>query len=109
MASDCSSGKLTSSRKSWYVIDNQLDSCQVIRHSEPTPTNPLHALQIGSSDKPERTTTAQLLGHFRKAGTNPKYKTQEYSVTPDAVLSVGTELNAGHFVPGQYVDVTATS
>ena len=34
---------------------------------------------------------------------------KEYSVTPDAILSVGTELNAGHFVPGQYVDVTATS
>jgi large subunit ribosomal protein L3 len=81
----------------------------VIRHSGPTPSNPLHSLQIGSSDKPARTTTAQLLGHFRKAGTNPKYQMKEYSVTPDAILSVGTELNAGHFVPGQYVDVTATS
>lgn len=109
MASHSTSGQLSRNGKGLTNAKHQLDSCQVIRHSEPTPTNPLHALQIGSSDKPEKTTTAQLLGHFRKAGTNPKYELQEFSVTPDAVLGVGTELNAGHFVPGQYVDVTATS
>jgi large subunit ribosomal protein L3 len=69
----------------------------------------LHSLQIGASNRPERTTNKQQLGHFRKAGVPPKFKLQEFRVTEDAVLDVGTELSAGHFVPGQYVDVTATS
>ena len=95
----------------WPVTVLQLDKVQVVRHSPP-PANDkkgLHSLQIGASDRPAKTVTAQQLGHFRNAGVNPKYKLQEFRVTPNAVLPVGTELSAGHFVPGQYVDVTATS
>lgn len=95
----------------WPVTVLQLDKVQVVRHSPP-PANDkkgLHSLQIGASDRPDRTVTAQQLGHFRAAGVNPKYKLQEFRVTPDAVLPVGAELSAGHFVPGQFVDVTANS
>jgi len=89
---------------------SQVDSCQVVRHSPPPENAPhLHSLQLGCSDRPERTTTQQQLGHFKRAGVNPKYKVQEFRVTEDAVLPVGAELSAGHFVPGQFVDVTATS
>ena len=87
----------------------QLDSCQVVRHSPPPENNHLHSLQIGSSPRPERTTPRPLLGHFKAAGVDPKYRLKEFQVTSDAVLPVGTEIGAGHFVPGQYVDVTGTS
>lgn len=95
----------------WPVTVLQLDKVQVVRHSPP-PANDkkgLHSLQIGASDRRPKTVTPQQRGHFRNAGINPKYKLQEFRVTPNAVLPVGTELSAGHFVPGQYVDVTATS
>jgi hypothetical protein len=35
-----------------------------------------------------------------------KRKLQEFRVTEDALLPVGTSLNVRHFVPGQYVDIT---
>lgn len=35
----------------------------------------------------------------------PKYRLKEFQVSGNAVVPVGTELSAGHFVPGQFVDV----
>ncbi|WVW86811.1 50S ribosomal protein L3 [Kwoniella bestiolae CBS 10118] len=93
----------------WPVTVLQVDANQVIRHTPPPPTSPFHTLQIGASTRPEKTTPAQQLGHFKKAGVDPKYKLKEYQVSNDGVLAVGTELNAGHFVPGQYVDVQGTT
>ena len=49
-----------------------------------------------------------VLGQFEKAGVTPKRKLSEFRVTEDALLPVGTRLNAGHFLPGQYVDVQST-
>lgn len=71
--------------------------------------NTLHSLQLGCSDRPEKTTSSGMLGHFKKAGVSPKYRVEEFQVTSDAVVPVGTEITAGHFVPGQFVDVTAKS
>lgn len=65
------------------------------------------ALQIGSTDRSEKNVTKPMLGHFEKAGVDPKRKLFEFTVTPDAVLPVGTELVASHFVPGQFVDCSA--
>ncbi|KAF9194306.1 54S ribosomal protein L9, mitochondrial [Haplosporangium sp. Z 767] len=65
------------------------------------------ALQIGSSDRTPKNVTKPMLGHFEKAGVEPKRKLFEFRVTPDAVLPVGTELVASHFVPGQFVDCSA--
>jgi large subunit ribosomal protein L3 len=39
----------------------------------------------------------------------PKRKVAEFRVTQDALIPVGAEITADHFVPGQYVDVTGTS
>ncbi|WVR08150.1 50S ribosomal protein L3 [Kwoniella sp. DSM 27419] len=93
----------------WPVTVLQVDANQVVRHSPPPPTSPYHTLQIGASARREKTTNAQLAGHFRAAGVEPKYRLKEYQVSEDAVLGVGTELNAGHFVPGQFVDVQGTT
>ncbi|KAF9584119.1 54S ribosomal protein L3 [Lunasporangiospora selenospora] len=66
-----------------------------------------NALQIGCSDRSGKNTTNPLKGHFEMAGVAPKAKLFEFRVTPDAILPVGTELVASHFIPGQFVDCSA--
>ncbi|OBZ69203.1 50S ribosomal protein L3 [Grifola frondosa] len=89
----------------------QLENCQVtaniktVRKDE----SEYHAVQVASTDRPEKTATKQMLGHFKRAGVPPKRIVKEFTVTPDAHVPVGTTLSAIHFVPGQYVDVIAKS
>ncbi|KAF8643833.1 hypothetical protein AX16_008850 [Volvariella volvacea WC 439] len=89
----------------------QLENCQVTANIRTVRRNhtEYHAVQVAASDRPEKTTTRQMLGHFKKAGVPPKRIVKEFPVTPDAHVPVGTTLSAVHFVPGQYVDVAATS
>lgn len=46
-------------------------------------------MQVAASDKPEKTTTRQMLGHFRKAKVSAKRIVKEFPVTPDAHVPVG--------------------
>ena len=48
-------------------------------------------------------------GHFAKAKVEPKKKLAEFRVAKDALLEVGAELVAEHFVAGQFVDVVGTT
>ncbi|KAG0081275.1 54S ribosomal protein L9, mitochondrial [Podila epicladia] len=84
----------------------QLEQCQVVQVLNEE-THGYTALQIGSTDRSEKNVTKPMLGHFEKFGVQPKRKLFEFTVTPDAVLPVGTELVASHFVPGQFVDCSA--
>jgi len=89
----------------------QLDNCQVtanIAKRKPDHTM-YHAVQVSAVDKPAKTTTRQMQGHFRKAEVAPKRYVKEFPISADAHVPVGTTLNAAHFVPGQYVDVVAKS
>ncbi|MBI1273132.1 MAG: 50S ribosomal protein L3 [Alphaproteobacteria bacterium] len=86
----------------------KLDSCQVVavRSQE---KNGYTALQIGvGACKAKHLTKAQR-GHFAKAKVEPKKQMAEFRVSPDAVLDVGAEILVTHFVPGQFVDVSATT
>lgn len=65
--------------------------------------------QVGAVDKEARKCKKPELLHFQKHGVVPKFKVHEFRVSPDAILPSGTALNARHFVPGQYVDVTGIS
>ena len=47
--------------------------------------------------------------YFDKAGVPPKRKLVEFRVSKDALLPVGAEIAASHFLAGQFVDVTGTS
>lgn len=89
----------------------QLENCQVTANIKTTRRNHTvyHAVQVAASDKPEKTTTRQMLGHFRKAKVPAKRIVKEFPVTPDAHVPIGTTLSAIHFVPGQFVDVIANS
>ena len=86
----------------------QIDNCQVVavRTAE---RDGYSALQLGVGTAKPRNTTKPMRGHFAKAKVEPKRKLAEFRVPADAVVEVGAELTAGHFVAGQFVDVTGTS
>src|SRR6202012_5304347 len=48
-------------------------------------------------------------GNFAIAKVEPKRKMAEFRVSDDALIPVGAEITADHFVVGQFVDVTGTS
>mmetsp|Transcript_3221 Transcript_3221/g.5000 ORF Transcript_3221/g.5000 Transcript_3221/m.5000 type:complete len:292 (-) Transcript_3221:153-1028(-) len=82
----------------------QLDDCQVVQ-VKTDEENGYTALQLGVGEaKPNRVNGTQE-GHFRKAGVKPKRYLEEFRVTPDAIVPVGTRLYATHFLPGQLIDV----
>ncbi|KAJ7097847.1 translation protein [Mycena belliarum] len=87
----------------------QLENCQVTANIKTIRRNhtEYHAVQVGATDRPAKTESNQMLGHFRKARVAPKRIVKEFNVTPDAHVPVGTTLSAIHFVPGQFVDVVA--
>ncbi|KAN0140846.1 Translation protein, beta-barrel-containing domain containing protein [Lactarius tabidus] len=89
----------------------QLENCQVTANITTLrkDKSEYHAVQVAASDRPLKTTTRQMLGHFKKAGVPPKRIVKEFPITPDAHIPIGTTLSAAHFVPGQFVDVVANS
>jgi large subunit ribosomal protein L3 len=58
--------------------------------------------------KAQRASKAER-GYFALAKVEPKRKLAEFCVDEDALIPVGAEITADHFVVGQYVDVTGTS
>lgn len=86
----------------------KVDNCQVVdrRTAE---RDGYTAVQIGvGSAKPKRIGKA-MRGHFAKAKVEPKRRVAEFRVSEDALLDAGAEISAGHFLAGQYVDVSGTS
>ncbi len=67
------------------------------------------AVQLGAGRRKAKNVTKPMRGHFAKAGVEPKAKLAEFRVSEDALLPVGARLHVGHFVAGQYVDVTGIS
>ena len=86
----------------------KLDNCQVVgvrTHEKDGYT----ALQLGSGAVKVKNLSKPKRGYFAKAKVEPKHKLVEFRARDDALLDVGTEIVADHFVPGQIVDVTATT
>jgi large subunit ribosomal protein L3 len=67
------------------------------------------AVQLGMGNAKAKNVSKAMRGHFAKAKVEPKKKVVEFRVSDEALLEVGSELLASHFVAGQYVDVTSTS
>ena len=86
----------------------KLGNCQVLGHRT-TEKNGYVALQLGSGTRKVQRTTKADRGHFAVAKVEPKRKLAEFRVADDALIPVGAEITADHFVVGQYVDVTGTS
>ena len=86
----------------------KIDGCQVVA----TRTSERHgytAIQLGFGGAKVKNVTKPMRGHFAKAKVEPKRKLAEFRVSPDALIEVGAELTADHFVCGQYVDVAGTA
>src|ERR1051325_5084410 len=67
------------------------------------------AVQLGAGAAKVKNVTKPQRGHFAKAKVEPKARLAEFRVSDDALVDVGAEITAAHFLPGQYVDVTGTS
>jgi large subunit ribosomal protein L3 len=86
----------------------KVDNCQVVavRTAE---KDGYTAVQLGVGKAKVKNVSQALRGHYAKAKVEPKKKLVEFRVSGDALLEVGAELSAAHFVPGQFVDVVGTS
>ena len=72
-------------------------------------TDGYDAIQVTTGAKRAALVNKPQAGHFAKAKVEPKQKIAEFRVDKDALLEVGAELSADHFVTGQFVDVTGTT
>ena len=86
----------------------RLANCQVVAHRTKD-KNGYVALQLGSGTRKVKNVTKAERGNFALAKVEPKRSVAEFRVSEDALIPVGAEITADHFVPGQYVDVTGTS
>jgi large subunit ribosomal protein L3 len=86
----------------------RVDNCQVVAQRTPDKDG-YTALQLGVGAAKVKNVTKPQRGHFAAAKVEPKAKLVEFRVSEDALVAVGAEITAAHFVPGQYVDVTGTS
>ena len=86
----------------------QLDGCHVV-DVRTEDKDGYAAVQLGAGEARVKNVNKARRGHFAKAKVTPRLKLAEFRVSADALLDVGAELSANHFVSGQFVDVTGTS
>jgi large subunit ribosomal protein L3 len=86
----------------------RVDNCQVVAQRTQEKDG-YTAVQLGVGIRKPKNTPKALRGHFAKAEVEPKRKLAEFRVSPENLVQVGAEITAGHFVAGQFVDVTGTS
>jgi large subunit ribosomal protein L3 len=81
-----------------------LDNVQVVARRE-AERDGYVAVQLGAGSAKPKNLTKPERGHFGKAEVEPKARLAEFRVAEDALLDVGAELSADHFVAGQLVDI----
>jgi large subunit ribosomal protein L3 len=86
----------------------KLENCQVVGHRT-VEKNGYVALQLGAGTRRTSRVSKAMRGHFAVTKIEPKRKLAEFRVPADALIPVGAEITADHFVVGQFVDVTGTS
>ncbi len=82
--------------------------CQVVAHRT-AERDGYTAVQLGLGQAKVKRISKPMRGHFAKAQVEPKKKLAEFRVAEDALVPVGSEIKASHFVAGQYVDVVGTT
>ena len=86
----------------------KVDQCQVVAHRTKD-KNGYTALQVGVGKAKVKNVSKAERGRFAVAKVEPKRKIAEFRVSEDAVIPVGAEITADHFIAGQFVDVTGTT
>lgn len=85
-----------------------LEGCQVVAQRT-ADRDGYVALQLGAGTAKAKNVAKPQRGHFGKAEVEPKARVAEFRVAEDALVDVGTELSADHFVAGQMVDITGST
>ena len=85
-----------------------LEGCQVVGQRS-ADADGYVALQLGAGSAKAKNVAKPQRGEFGKAEVSLKAKVVEFRVAEDALVEVGTEISADHFVPGQMVDVQGTT
>jgi large subunit ribosomal protein L3 len=85
-----------------------IDNCQVtaIRTTE---KDGYTAVQLGAGARKAKNVSKALRGHLALAKVEPKMKIGEFRVPENALLELGVELSAAHFVAGQFVDIAGVT
>ncbi|MDE2365107.1 MAG: 50S ribosomal protein L3 [Hyphomicrobiales bacterium] len=86
----------------------RLDGCQVVAHRTKD-KNGYTAVQLGIGRAKVKNVSKAERSRFAVAQVEPKMKLAEFRVPEDALIPVGAEITADHFVVGQFVDVTGTT
>jgi large subunit ribosomal protein L3 len=86
----------------------RLAQCQVVAHRSKD-KNGYVALQLGAGERRTNNMIKSDRGYFAKAKVEPKRKLAEFRVSEDALIPVGAEITADHFILGQFVDVCGIS
>ncbi len=81
-----------------------LDGCQVVAQKTQAKDGYV-ALQLGAGAKKAKNTSNAERVRFAKAQVEPKAILTEFRVSEDALIEVGAEFTADHFVEGQRVDI----
>ena len=84
----------------------QLDGCQVVGQRTQERDGYV-ALQLGAGTKKAKNTNKAQRESFAKLEVEPKAYVTEFRIDADAMMDVGSEFSADHFVAGQKVDVQA--
>jgi len=86
----------------------KVDNCQVV--SQRTEEKDGYtAVQLGMGTAKVKRVSKAMRGHFAAAKVEPKKRVEEFRVPADALVEVGAQISADHFIAGQYVDVSGTS
>lgn len=86
----------------------QVENCQVVQVKS-VETNGYSAVQVGGGTRKLKNVTKPLKNHYAKANVAPNATLAEFRVSEQDLVAAGTSLTVGHFVVGQYVDVSGTS
>jgi large subunit ribosomal protein L3 len=81
----------------------------VITQVKTVETDGYEALQLAYDDKKDKHATKAEIGHFKKAGTNPKRKVVEFKNTYQEEYILGQEIDVNIFQENDYVDVDGVS
>jgi large subunit ribosomal protein L3 len=82
-----------------------MDNVQVVARRE-ADRDGYVAVQLGAGTAKAKNLSKPERGHFGKAEVEPKARLVEFRVADDALLDVGAEISADHFVAGQLVDIS---
>ncbi len=86
----------------------KVDNCQITQ-LKTNDKDGNDAMQVGMGEIEPYKVKKAIAGHLIKNDIPPKKFFRQFKVTPENFLPLGLMLSVRHFVPGQFVDVSATS